>query len=39
MNVLLAEAQVPYDQLLEMDHINDDFQNTDVAIVVGPTTW
>ena len=35
MNVLLAEAQVPYDQLLEMDQINDDFQNTDVAIVVG----
>ena len=35
MNVLLAEAQVPYDLLLEMDHINDDFQNTDVAIVVG----
>ena len=35
MNVLLAEAQVPYDMLLEMDHINDDFQNTDVAIVVG----
>ena len=35
MNVLLAEAQVPYDLLLEMDHINDDFQNTDAAIVVG----
>jgi NAD(P) transhydrogenase subunit beta len=35
MNVLLAEAQVPYDLLLEMDHINDDFQNTDVALVVG----
>ena len=35
MNVLLAEAQVPYDQLLEMEQINDDFQNTDVAIVVG----
>jgi NAD(P) transhydrogenase subunit beta len=35
MNVLLAEAQVPYDLLLEMDHINDDFQNTDVAIIVG----
>jgi NAD(P) transhydrogenase subunit beta len=35
MNVLLAEAQVPYDLLLEMDHINDDFQNTDLAIVVG----
>ena len=35
MNVLLAEAQVPYDLLLEMEQINDDFQNTDVAIVVG----
>ncbi len=35
MNVLLAEADVPYDLLLEMDHINDDFQNTDVVIVVG----
>ena len=35
MNVLLAEAQVPYDELLEMDQINDDFQNTDVVIVVG----
>ena len=35
MNVLLAEAQVPYDQLLEMEQINDDFPNTDVAIVVG----
>jgi H+-translocating NAD(P) transhydrogenase subunit beta len=35
MNVLLAEAQVPYDHLLEMDHINDDFQNTDVSIIVG----
>ena len=35
MNVLLAEANVPYDELYEMDQINDDFANTDVAIVVG----
>ncbi len=35
MNVLLAEANAPYDILLEMDQINDDFQNTDVALVVG----
>jgi NAD(P) transhydrogenase subunit beta len=35
MNVLLAEANVPYDLLLEMDQINDDFQNTDVVVVVG----
>ncbi|HUJ43608.1 MAG TPA: NAD(P)(+) transhydrogenase (Re/Si-specific) subunit beta [Opitutaceae bacterium] len=35
MNVLLAEAGVPYEQLFEMDHINDDFQNTDVVVVVG----
>jgi len=35
MNVLLAEANVPYDQLYEMDAINDDFRNTDVALVVG----
>jgi NAD(P) transhydrogenase subunit beta len=35
MNVLLAEANVPYDLLLEMDQINDDFPNTDVALVVG----
>ena len=35
MNVLLAEADVPYEQLYEMDQINDDFKNTDVAIVIG----
>jgi H+-translocating NAD(P) transhydrogenase subunit beta len=35
MNVLLAEADVPYDQLVEMDHINQDFPNTDVVLVVG----
>jgi NAD(P) transhydrogenase subunit beta len=35
MNVLLSEANVPYDVLLEMDQINDDFQNTDVALVIG----
>lgn len=35
MNVLLAEAKVPYDIVLEMDEINDDFPKTDVAIVVG----
>ena len=35
MNVLLAEANVSYDLLLEMDRINDDFQNTDVAMIVG----
>ncbi len=35
MNVLLAEAQVPYEQLIEMDEINDEFKNTDVVLVVG----
>ncbi len=35
MNVLLAEAKVPYDIVLEMDEINDDFPDTDVSIVIG----
>lgn len=35
MNVLLAEANVPYDRLKEMDEINDDFADTDVALVIG----
>ncbi len=35
MNVLLAEAKVPYDYVLEMDEINDDFPNTDVVMVIG----
>jgi NAD(P) transhydrogenase subunit beta len=35
MNVLLAEANVPYEQLLEMDTINPDFQETDAVLVVG----
>ncbi|TCO47535.1 NAD(P) transhydrogenase subunit beta [Kribbella antiqua] len=35
MNVLLAEAQVPYEQLREMDEINGDFKSTDVVLVVG----
>jgi NAD(P) transhydrogenase subunit beta len=35
MNVLLAEAQVPYEQLIEMDEINDDFKDADVVLVVG----
>jgi H+-translocating NAD(P) transhydrogenase subunit beta len=35
MNVLLAEAKVPYDIVLEMDEINDDFPDTDVVLVIG----
>ncbi|MBF6598514.1 MAG: NAD(P)(+) transhydrogenase (Re/Si-specific) subunit beta [Fermentimonas sp.] len=35
MNVLLAEADVPYEQLFEMDDVNDTFRNTDVVIVIG----
>jgi NAD(P) transhydrogenase len=34
-NVLLAEASVPYDIVLEMDEINDDFKDTDVTLVIG----
>ena len=35
MNVLLAEANVPYEQLREMDEINDEFKNADVVLIVG----
>jgi NAD(P) transhydrogenase subunit beta len=35
MNVLLAEANVPYEQLIEMDQINPEFERTDVALVIG----
>lgn len=35
MNVLLASAEVPYEQVLEMEEINSDFANTDVVLVIG----
>ena len=35
LNVLLAEAGVPYDVVLEMDEINDDFNDTDLVLVIG----
>ena len=35
MNVLLAEAKVPYDNVFEMDEIDDDFGNVDVVLVIG----
>ncbi len=35
LNVLLAEAGVPYDIVLEMDEINDDFEDTDLVLVIG----
>jgi len=42
MNVLLAEAKVPYDIVLEMDEVNDDFADTTVVLVIGANdtvTW
>jgi NAD(P) transhydrogenase subunit beta len=35
MNVLLAEANIPYDRLFDMDEINDQFESTDVVLVIG----
>ncbi|CAM2067026.1 NAD(P) transhydrogenase subunit beta [Sulfidibacter corallicola] len=35
MNVLLAESNVPHEQLFDLDHINDDFQNADIALILG----
>ena len=35
MNVLLAEANVPYEKLFDMDEINDEFQSADVALIIG----
>ena len=35
MNVLLAEAEVPYDRLYDLDQINDEFDNTEIVLVVG----
>ncbi|MEX0761893.1 MAG: NAD(P)(+) transhydrogenase (Re/Si-specific) subunit beta [Dehalococcoidia bacterium] len=35
MNVLLAEANVPYDELLDLDQVNNEFERTDVAVVIG----